>query len=162
MHRVRVCFVCTGNICRSPTAHGVMRAVVERAGLGDRVEVDSAGVSGYHVGELPDPRSRRAAAARGLRLEHRARLIAPADFLRFDYLLAMDGGHKRALERLAPSGARASIVLFRDFDASAGSDRDVPDPYYGGEAGFDEVLDMCERACEGLLQHLVVHHELGS
>ncbi|MDX1649199.1 MAG: low molecular weight protein-tyrosine-phosphatase [Myxococcota bacterium] len=161
---VRVCFVCLGNICRSPTAEAVFRGLVREAGLEDRIAVESAGTGHWHVGEPPDPRAREAARARGVALEGRARQFAAEDFGRFDQVVAMDRENLRALRRLAAraSGdAAAAIALLRDFEPGArpGS-RDVPDPYYGGEDGFDEVLDLCERACRGLLAHLREAHGL--
>lgn len=158
--RVSVCFVCLGNICRSPTAEGVMRALVRKAGLAERVEIDSSGTAAYHAGELPDARSRRAAEARGVRLDHRARQVIASDFERFDYLLAMDEDNLEILRERATNGARATIALLRSFDATAETGASVPDPYYGGERGFDDVLDMCERACAGLLEHLKKAHGL--
>lgn len=160
MPRIAVCFVCTGNICRSPTADGVMRALVAKALLDDHIEVDSAGTISYHEGELPDSRARRIAKARGYALEHRARQIRPHDYHRFDYLIAMDAGHQSFLTRGLPAGARAKLVLLRDFDATAERGSDVPDPYYGEDEGFESVLTMCERACAGLLEHLRRTHEL--
>jgi protein-tyrosine phosphatase len=157
---VRVCFVCLGNICRSPTAEGVMRALVDEAGLGDRVMLDSAGTGAWHAGELPDPRARAAAARRGLELVHRARQVTAADLERFDLLVAMDGANLAVLQRLVRGRATPRAVLLRSFDASAPAGADVPDPYAGGEAGFEEVLDQCERACRGLLAH--VRAALGS
>lgn len=158
---VRVCFVCLGNICRSPTAEGVMRHLVARAGLDDRIEVESAGTAGYHVGEPADPRSRETAARRGIELTSRAQRFSRADFARFDHVIAMDRENLRALHALAPdASARSRLALMRAFDPEAGSDPDVPDPYYGGERGFDDVFDLCERACRALLEHLVAAHGL--
>jgi protein-tyrosine phosphatase len=153
---VRILFVCTGNICRSPTAEGVMRALVADAGLTDRVEIDSAGTGSWHVGESPDPRTCAAAKRRGLDLAHRARQVEPRDLDRFDYLIALDGEHLRDLQQLARTRPkrRAQIRLLRSFEAEAPPDADVPDPYYGDEAGFDEVYAICERACRGLLEHV--------
>lgn len=153
---VRLCFVCLGNICRSPTAEAVMRHLVASEGLEDKVEIDSAGTGDWHVGYPPDARSSRAAAARGVTLSGKARQVTPADFERFDYLLAMDCSNQQALKTLAPDeGARKKVHLLRSFDpASEGWELEVPDPYYGGERGFDEVFEICEAACRGLLQHL--------
>jgi protein-tyrosine phosphatase len=156
---VRICFVCLGNICRSPTAEGVMRGLVEKAGFGDRVVLDSAGTGAYHVGEQPDPRTREAAKRRGYSLDHRAWQFTAKDFARFDLVLAMDANNLRHL-RLLAQGRAHDIRLFRSFDPSAGEGAEVPDPWYGGEAGFHEVLDQCERASEGLLAH--VRERLGA
>ncbi len=151
---IRVLFVCTGNICRSPTAEGVMRAIVEEAGLSSRFELDSAGTDGWHAGELPDERSRTAAARRGIVLTHRARQVRDADFASFDHILAMDREHLVKLEQRASKLGTAKLALFRAYDPSAPPGAEVPDPYYGGEAGFEAVLDMCERACRGLVSAL--------
>lgn len=161
MAALRLCFVCLGNICRSPTAEGVMHALVRDAGLASSIVIDSAGTGAWHVGELPDPRTRAAARARGLELTSTARLFVQADLDRFDYVLAMDGANLQALQRMArTAGERARIHLLRSFDPAAPAGAEVPDPYYGGPRGFDEVLDMCERACRGLLAHLREKHEL--
>ena len=155
--RVHLLFVCLGNICRSPTAEGVMRRLVEDAGLDDVVQIDSAGTGGWHVGTAPDPRSTEAARRRGITLEGAARRVAPDDFTRFDLILAMDRENLANLRAAAPGeDARRRIRLLREFDpASAGApDLDVPDPYYGGERGFDDVLDLVERACAGLLEEI--------
>ncbi|NDY91406.1 low molecular weight protein-tyrosine-phosphatase [Ideonella livida] len=150
----RVCFVCTGNICRSPTAEAVLRALAERQGLGDRFEVDSAGTGAWHVDEPPDARSQHHAAARGWALQGlRARQLRPEDFHRFDWLIALDRSHLAALRRLAPPGSRARLSLLMDFaDGPAG--REVPDPYYDGPQRFEQVLDLVEEACQGLLRRL--------
>lgn len=151
---VKVLFVCTGNICRSPTAEGVFRHLAETAGLGALYEADSAGTHGYHVGEPPDPRTMEAAARRGFDLSaQRARRVRAEDFHHFDLVLAMDRGHLAYLEALQPHGARAEVKLFLDYHPS-GKLKDVPDPYYGGAGGFEEVLDMVEQAAAQLLDQL--------
>jgi protein-tyrosine phosphatase len=150
----RLLFVCLGNICRSPTAEAVMRDLLRRDGLEDAVEVDSAGVGGWHVGRPPDERATRTAAARGLTLDGRARQVVPADFGRYDLVLAMDRENHDALLALAPDAAgREKVRLLREFDPAAAraGDLDVPDPYYGGPDGFDHVLDVVEDGCRGLL-----------
>jgi protein-tyrosine phosphatase len=152
--RVRICFVCLGNICRSPTAHGVMERLVADAGLASVVTIDSAGTGAYHVGELPDERSRAAARRRGVELAHRARQFERADLERFDLVVAMDLQNLRHLQRLLGDRAGPGLALLRSFDPEAASGAEVPDPWAGGEAGFEEVLDQCERACAGLLAHV--------
>jgi protein-tyrosine phosphatase len=154
---MRLLFVCLGNICRSPTAEGTMRVLVQQAGLGGQVTLDSAGTGGWHVGDPPDRRAVASARARGIELNGVAREVTRGDFDDFDLVLAMDRSNLRALRRLAPSDeARAKVRLLREFDpASAGAaDLDVPDPYYGAAGGFDEVLDLVQAACEGLLDHV--------
>jgi protein-tyrosine phosphatase len=154
---VRLLFVCMGNICRSPTAEGVMRSLVRAAGLDGEIEIDSAGTGGWHAGAPPDQRATVAAGRRGLTLEGAARQVRPQDFERYDLLLAADRENAADLRALAPSeAARAKVRLLREFDpASAGApDLDVPDPYYGGPGGFDEVLDLVEAACRGLLAEI--------
>jgi protein-tyrosine phosphatase len=152
---VRICFVCLGNICRSPTAEAVMRHLVKEEGLGKRIEIDSAGTGDWHVGAPPDRRACAVGAVRGIPLSGAARQFTPADFARYDHVIAMDGSNRDDLLRMAPGPAeRAKVRLLRSFDASAPPEADVPDPYYGGPRGFDEVFDICERACRGLLEHL--------
>jgi protein-tyrosine phosphatase len=152
---LRVVFVCLGNICRSPTAEGIFLHQLAQADLADRVEVDSAGTAAYHTGEPADRRSAAAARRRGVRLVSRARPFVVADFERFDWVIAMDGENHADLLALAPSSqAAARIHLLRDFDRDAPRGADVPDPYYGGEHGFDDVFELCESACRGLLAHL--------
>jgi len=156
---ISVCFVCLGNICRSPTAEGVMRHVASRAGLGELLMLDSAGTDAYHAGEQPDARAREAAARRGIELVHRARRITHGDYASFDYLLAMDADNLSVLRTRAPARARSKLALFRSFDPSAPAGAEVPDPYYGGADGFEQVLDMTERAASGLLEHLKRAHQ---
>ena len=154
---MRVLFVCMGNICRSPTAEGVMRRLVAEAGLEGRIEVDSAGTGGWHAGDPPDVRATAAAARRDVTLDGAARQVRPDDFDEFDLVIAMDRENLRGLLAMAPDEAAAEkIRLLREFDpASAGApDLDVPDPYYGGDRGFETVLDMSEAACRGLLDEL--------
>ncbi len=132
-----------------------MRALVERAGLAGAIEIDSAGTGAWHVGEPADDRAREAAARRGFQLDSLARQVTRADFERFDYLIAMDRENQEVLERLAPGkAARGKVRLLRSFDPAAPAGAPVPDPYYGGDAGFEKVLDICEAACRGLLEHI--------
>jgi protein-tyrosine phosphatase len=146
----RILFVCLGNICRSPTAEGVMRRLVREEGLEDEIEIDSAGTGGWHVGAPPDARATEAASRRGTTLEGAARRFDPArDFDHFDLILAMDAENRRDLLALAPGDeARAKVRLFLS------GERDVPDPYYGGDDGFEEVLDLVEEASRALLLEL--------
>jgi protein-tyrosine phosphatase len=145
---VSVLIVCTGNICRSPTGEGVLRHLAQQRGLGDKVKVASAGTHDYHVGESPDPRSQHHAANRGYDLSaQRAAQVRERDFHDFDYILAMDRGHLRMLRAIQPEGAKARVGLFLDASAKWQGE-DVPDPYYGGTAGFEQVLDMVEEAGE--------------
>ncbi|PLZ02771.1 phosphotyrosine protein phosphatase [Burkholderia sp. WAC0059] len=154
MKTVSVCFVCLGNICRSPTAEGVMLKRVAEAGLDGRIVVDSAGTGDWHVGAAPDARAQRAASRRGYDLSGlRARQIAAGDFGRFDLVLAMDDANLGALRRLCPPELRDRVRLLMAFAPDA-REREVADPYYGGEAGFEAVLDQCEAACAGLLEGL--------
>jgi protein-tyrosine phosphatase len=153
----RILFVCMGNICRSPTAEGVMRHLVREAGLEDEIVIDSAGTGGWHVGDPPDARATEAARRRGVALEGAARRITAADFEAFDLLLAMDRENLAGIRAIAPSPQAASKArLLREFDpGSAGApDLDVPDPYYGGPEGFETVLDQVEAACRGLLDEI--------
>jgi protein-tyrosine phosphatase len=144
--RRSILFVCTGNICRSPTAEGVFRSLCEKAGLALRIE--SAGLGDWHVGDPPDERAQRHARNRGYDLSpQRARQVTPRDFEEFDLILAMDRGHLRALQKMAPSKHQAKIRLFVE-------GADVPDPYYGGADGFERVLDLVEERCRALLDEL--------
>jgi protein-tyrosine phosphatase len=154
---VRVLFVCLGNICRSPTAEGVMRALVSGAGLQQRIVVESAGTGGWHVGSPPDARAAEAARAHGVALDGTARQVRAEDFEDFDLLVAMDGENRRALRSLARGEAeRGKVRLLREFDpaSAAAGELDVPDPYYGGEDGFERVFELVRAACAGLLEEL--------
>ncbi len=151
---VEILFVCTGNICRSPTAEGVFRHYVRAAGLADRIAADSAGTHGYHTGEPPDERATLAAARRGFDLSDiRARPVTREDLRRFDLVVAMDRGHLGLLRRLAPDAEAGRLRLFMEFAPDHGV-LDVPDPYYGGAEGFERVLDMIEAGAAGLLDHI--------
>ncbi|MEJ5255856.1 MAG: low molecular weight protein-tyrosine-phosphatase [Acidimicrobiales bacterium] len=152
---VRILFVCLGNICRSPTAEAVMRHHVDRTGLTGRIEVDSAGTGGWHVGEPPDQRAQAEARRRGIAMTSRARQFHPGDFEWFDLILAMDRQNLTDLHDLACTPAqRSKIRLLREFDPAHNGDLEVPDPYYGGSGGFATVFDQIEAACLGLLDHL--------
>ena len=149
---IRVLFVCMGNICRSPTAEAVFRHRIGQAGVEDLIECVSAGTHGYHEGGRADPRAEDAAAARGYSLgRHRARQVRPEDFHDFDYVVAMDRDNDEILRAMAPPGARSQISLFLSHVADS-SIEDVPDPYYGGVAGFDHVIDLVELAADAFLQ----------
>jgi protein-tyrosine phosphatase len=153
---MRLLFVCLGNICRSPTAEGVMRHLVRERGLDGAVTIDSAGTGSWHIGEPPDRRATAAARERGITLAGHARQVSVSDFVEFDLLLAADRDNLVALRRAAPDeDARAKVRLLREFDpeAAQSGDLEVPDPYYEGR--FDHVFDVVERACNGLLDHVV-------
>ncbi|MEE3045173.1 MAG: low molecular weight protein-tyrosine-phosphatase [Pseudomonadota bacterium] len=157
---IKVLFVCTGNICRSPTADGVFRKIVDQAGLSDQIGIDSCGLSAYHVGELPDPRSREMAESRGYDLNDiRSRKIKPSDYIQFDYILAMDDGHLRDMRRQAPSEHQHRIELFLDYHPEMAG-QSVPDPYYGGSNGFVRVFEMIEETSNNLLSHIRKQHGL--
>jgi protein-tyrosine phosphatase len=154
---VKILFVCLGNICRSPSAEGVMRKLVSEAGLQGSIKLHSAGMGPWHVGEPPDPRATEAARARGIVLEGQGRQVEVEDFERFDLIVAMDRSNEQALIRLAPDEhAREKIHLMREFDPAnmGGEDLDVPDPYYEGSRGFETVLDLLQSACAGLLERV--------
>lgn len=148
-----VLFVCLGNICRSPTAHGVFQAMVDEQGLNDFIHIDSAGTAAYHVGNPPDSRSSEFARKRGYDLSPlRARQAIESDFYEFDYILAMDESNLINLRALEPENYAGHLGLFLDFTAM--SESEVPDPYYGGDAGFEHVLDLVESASLGLLERI--------
>lgn len=149
----KILFVCTGNICRSPTAEGVLRHRVREAGLEGRVHIDSAGTTGYHAGEAPDRRSVAAAQRRGISLQgQRARQVRQQDFHDFDLILALDETHLRELQRIAPENGTAQLALMLVHCGHAG--RDVPDPYYGQAQDFEYVLDLIESAVKPLLEKI--------
>jgi protein-tyrosine phosphatase len=148
---MKILFVCMGNICRSPTAEGVLRAQAAAAGID--LEVDSAGTHGYHVGEPPDERSQAHARRRGIDLSRqRARQLEAADFARFDWVLVMDEDNLERAAAICPPEQRERLQLFLPFALGEGAPRAVPDPYYGGAEGFERVLDLCEAACAALLR----------
>jgi protein-tyrosine phosphatase len=158
---VRLLFVCLGNICRSPTAEGVMRHVVAEAGMEDQVLLDSAGTGSWHVGSAPDARATAAAQGRGVTLSGQARQVSATDIEDFDLILAMDRANLRDLKALAGGEAAEKVHLLREFDPGVGgppfsgaADLDVPDPYYGASGGFEEVFDLVEAACRGLLDEI--------
>jgi protein-tyrosine phosphatase len=152
--KISVLFVCMGNICRSPTAEAVFRRMAAERGLERRLSADSAGTHGYHAGEPPDPRAQAAARRRGYDLGAlRARRVDAADFHAFDYLLAMDRRNLAMLDKLRPQDGKARLQLFLDYAPHCGR-IEVPDPYYGGAADFETVLDLTEQASRGLLERL--------
>ncbi len=155
--KINVLFVCMGNICRSPLAHGLFEDRVSKDGLSDRIMVDSAGTHAYHVGEPPDPRSQQTALRHGIDLSRqRARRVGLPDFETFDYILAMDRDNYRILMDSAPAEQQHKIRLFLEF-APQRSEEEVPDPYYGGPDGFDRVYEMVEAASNGLMTD--IHHQ---
>ncbi len=152
--KAKVLFVCMGNICRSPTAEAVFRHYVEMEGLADVIHIDSAGTHDYHIGEPPDSRTQRAAMQRGYDMSAlRGRQVEASDFVRFDYVLAMDEANLSILENLRPNDAKGHLGLFLEF-AERYNAREVPDPYFGGADGFEHVLDLVEDAAYGLLRHI--------
>jgi len=151
---VKVLFVCMGNICRSPTAHGVFRELVRNEGLGDLIAIDSAGTHAYHVGKPPDERAQATARSRGFDLSDlRARQVRPEDFIEYDYVLAMDDENYVTLEAQCPSEHLNRLRMFLEFAPEEGV-REVPDPYYGGAKGFEYVFDLVDAASRGLLQDI--------
>ena len=151
---VKILFVCMGNICRSPAAHGVMQRVVADAGLSDQISIDSAGTGGWHAGNLPDNRMRKHAKLRGYTLDHPARQVRERDFDEFDLILVMDDQNRREIRPFASDGKLMSkVCMFCEF-AEDREETEVPDPYYGGDEGFEQVLDIVENGCKHLLLHL--------
>jgi protein-tyrosine phosphatase len=151
---VSVLFVCMGNICRSPTAHGIFRRLVEQEGLGGRILIDSAGTHAYHIGKPPDERAQATALKRGFDLSDlRARQAAATDFEQYDFVLAMDRENHEILASLCPAGYEERLSLFLDYAPDLGIE-EVPDPYWGGEQGFEQVFDMLEAASLGLLEEI--------
>ena len=157
---IKVLFVCMGNICRSPTAEGVFRHVVKEAGLADKIHIDSAGTHAYHIGNPPDPRAQEAAGRRQINLNsQRARKIKAVDFDQFDYVIAMDHSNYSDLDSLRPGEQHDNLKLFLEYSENFDED-EVPDPYYGGDQGFEHVLDMVEDASRGLLASIQKKHNL--
>ena len=155
MTKTKILFVCLGNICRSPMAEGAFRHLVEERGLEERVEIDSAGTGAWHVGEAPDERAMAAAIMRGIDLSgQRARKVRPEDFAHYDYILPMDQQNHMNLMRMSPPEHRHKIRLFLSF-APDQPEREVPDPYYGGEQGFEHALDLVQAASRGLLREIM-------
>jgi protein-tyrosine phosphatase len=151
----RICFVCLGNIVRSPLAENMFTRLAEEAGVAHKYEVHSAGTSGYHIGESPDPRMRRVAARYGLHYDGSARQFTRQDYDRFDWIIAMSPTNREDLIRLERDlDSRGKIRLLREFDPHGGPDAPVPDPYYGGIQGFEEVYSIVQRSCQGLLREL--------
>ncbi|MEE8366127.1 MAG: low molecular weight protein-tyrosine-phosphatase [Gammaproteobacteria bacterium] len=156
---VKVLFVCMGNICRSPTAHGVFQALVDEQGLNSQILVDSAGTHSYHIGSPPDPRSLSAAQSRGVDLSGlRARQFQSNDYNHFDFLIAMDQSNRSHMAALNPGKGQAKLVLMLEYSKSY-KQREVPDPYYGDD-GFDQVFDMIADASAGLLEHIRQQYSL--
>ena len=148
-----ICFVCLGNICRSPLAQGVFQRLLDDEGFAAKISISSAGTGNWHVGAPPDRRMLATAKQKGIQLNNRAKQFLPTDFKRFDLVLAMDRDNLMELERLeSPSAAKNQLKLFRSFDAEANGNLDVPDPYYGGAAGFENVFNIVQRTCPEILE----------
>lgn len=162
--KVSVLFVCLGNICRSPTAQGVFETLVKEAGLSHQIVIDSAGTGDWHIGKAPDQRARQAAQGKGVDISHlRARLVSPADFADFDYILAMDRSNLDALEEMRPDWYLGHLGLFLPFSRENRYEQidEVPDPYYGGFDSFERVYELIDQAAEGLLEHIRHQHLRG-
>jgi len=156
--KVKVLFVCLGNICRSPTAHAVFRNMVQQQGLHERIDIDSAGTAAYHVGKHPDTRSMEVARTKGIEMmDLRARKVDFGDFYEYDYILAMDDENFYNLKEMALPEHHEKIQMFLDYSTQF-SEREVPDPYYGGAQGFHHVFDLVDSASQGLLDHIRKHH----
>jgi len=159
--KIRLLFVCLGNICRSPAAEGIMAGIVEKNDLQDIIEVDSAGTSGWHEGDLPDERMRSHGEKRGYDFCSRARKFRRSDFDDFDYIIVMDQNNYTTVKSMASSPEQAGkIHLMTDYAVQYSSQDEIPDPYYGGSSGFELVLDLLEDACEGLLQSIKKDYSL--
>ena len=153
-----ISFVCLGNICRSPLAQGVFQDLVNREKLDQKIFISSAGTGNWHIGNLPDKRMRQTAQSKGIRLESRAKQFQSEDFNRFNLVLAMDHSNLARLAEIAPSTLPPDkLILFRSFDPESNGDQDVPDPYYGGARGFEEVYRMVERTCPPILAYIKSH-----
>ena len=150
----KILFVCLGNICRSPTAEGIMIDLIQERGLSQYCTVDSAGTAAYHVGESADPRSQKTANSHGVTLPSKARQFRASDFDEFDFIFAMDKSNLRSLQQ-EYKGQAQNLFLFRDWNSKEKKNLDVPDPYYGGPNGFDEVFELCRSTCECILDRLI-------
>ena len=159
MSKVKVLFVCLGNICRSPLAEGIFRQRVEERGLSEYFLIDSCGTASYHIGETPDERSMANAEKNGVKYTHRGRQFKKDDFKRFDYIFPMDASNKMNIMEFHPGEAKATVEMMRAYDSTQ-SGADVPDPYYGGEQGFQNVFDILDESVNNLLDHLVKEHQL--
>lgn len=156
---VNICFVCLGNICRSPLAEGVFQKLVQDHGLADSIPSESAGTGHWHVGNPPDRRMQATANKNGVQLNSRARQFVPEDFERFDLIFAMDQSNLDHLTELSEDPAKQKkVMLFRSFDPHHNGDLDVPDPYYGGDGGFDRVFQIVSRTCPKILDYIKTHH----
>ena len=154
MKKTKVLFVCMGNICRSPSPEGVFRDMVERKGFSAQIMTDSAGTGDWHVGNPPDPRAQKAALDRGVDISDlRARKVRAKDFIEFDYVLAMDRSNYAKLQQICPPGYEDRLYMFLSFYPDS-PEEEVPDPYFGGADGFDYVLDLIEKASEGLVEDI--------
>ena len=152
---VKISFVCLGNICRSPLAQGVFQDLVNREKINQKIFVSSAGTGNWHIGNLPDERMRQTAQSKGIQLESRAQQFQSKDFNRFNLVLAMDHSNLVRLSEIAPSTLPPDkLMLFRSFDPESNEDQDVPDPYYGGAKGFEEVYSIVKRTCPPLLDYI--------
>lgn len=158
---IKVLFVCLGNICRSPLAEGIFKDLVKKKGLSDKIFCDSAGTANYHIGKDPDHRSCDVASRYKITLEHKARQFFENDFEDFDYIVAMDRSNFENIKRLKAQGSiEGKVFLMRKFDPLKDKEEDVPDPYYGGLSGFEEVYKMLLRSCENLLEYLLNEHQI--
>lgn len=158
-YKVRVLFVCMGNICRSPTAEAVMRHLVSKRGLEHSIYIDSAGTHDYHIGRRSDDRTRQAGERRGYKFDHLARQVKTVDFTEFDYIIAMDRENMRLLRQIVPPAATAQLSMMMSH-CDKPECEEVPDPYYGGARGFEHVLDLLENSCSHLLDEICREHQL--
>lgn len=159
MVKIKVLFVCLGNICRSPLAEGIFRQRIKERGIEDHFVADSSGTAAYHIGEKPDERSLANAEKNGVIYTHRGRQVKRDDFHQFDYVFAMDNANHRDLQHLMPKEPKAKLMMMRDFDQEA-TGSNVPDPYYGGEDGFQKVFEILDDSVNNLIDHLLEEHKL--